>query len=209
MSKKTLLEESTVRKFMKFANIGHLAESYLDEAEMYEEEEDEMLPPEAGMEDEMDMEPEGEMGMEPAEDEMGMEDEMAPEEGAMEMGEKEQMLADVVAAVADALGVEAEVEGAEMAADGEEESDFLPVDVEVEDDMVDPEGAEMAPEEEEEEPMMEMVHEGDEEESVVAETVKRVTARLKKMNETAKSAKSREAMVESVVQRIMSKINKK
>tara|TARA_R110000764_G_scaffold172453_1_gene259322 strand:+ start:20 stop:649 length:630 start_codon:yes stop_codon:yes gene_type:complete len=209
MSKKTLLEESTVRKFMKFANIGHLAESYLDEAEMYEEEEDEMLPPEAGMEDEMDMEPEGEMGMEPAEDEMGMEDEMAPEEGAMEMGEKEQMLADVVAAVADALGVEAEVEGAEMAADGEEESDFLPADVEVEDDMVDPEGAEMAPEEEEEEPMMEMVHEDDEEESVVAETVKRVTARLKKMNETAKSAKSREAMVESVVQRIMSKINKK
>jgi len=209
MSKKTLLEESTVRKFMKFANIGHLAESYLDEAEMYEEEEDEMLPPEAGMEDEMDMEPEGEMGMEPAEDEMGMEDEMAPEEGAMEMGEKEQMLADVVAAVADALGVEAEVEGAEMAADGEEESDFLPADVEVEDDMVDPEGAEMAPEEEEEEPMMEMVHEDDEEESVVAETVKRVTARLKEMNETAKSAKSREAMVESVVQRIMSKINKK
>ena len=201
MSKKTLLEESTVRKFMKFANIGHLAESYLDEAEMYEEEEDEMLPPEAGME--------GEMGMEPAEDEMGMEDEMAPEEGAMEMGEKEQMLADVVAAVADALGVEAEVEGAEMAADGEEESDFLPADVEVEDDMVDPEGAEMAPEEEEEEPMMEMVHEDDEEESVVAETVKRVTARLKEMNETAKSAKSREAMVESVVERIMSKINKK
>ena len=200
MSKKTLLEESTVRKFMKFANIGHLAESYLDEAEMYEEEEDEMLPPEAGMEDEMAMEPEGDMGMEPAEDEMGMEDEMAPEEGAMEMGEKEQMLADVVAAVADALGVEAEVEGAEMAADGEEESDFLPADVEVEDEM---------PAEEEEEPMMEMAHEDDEEESVVAETVKRVTARLKKMNETAKSAKSREAMVESVVQRIMSKINKK
>ena len=64
MSKKTLLEESTVRKFMKFANIGHLAENYLDEAGMYEEEEmmeaehegDEM-PPEAGMEDEMDMEP--------------------------------------------------------------------------------------------------------------------------------------------------------
>ena len=200
MSKKTLLEESTVRKFMKFANIGHLAESYLDEAEMYEEEEDEMLPPEAGMEDEMAMEPEGEMGMEPAEDEMGMEDEMAPEEGAMEMGEKEQMLADVVAAVAETLGVEAEIEGAEMAADGEEEDDFLPADVEVEDEM---------PAEEEEEPMMEMAHEDDEEESVVAETVKRVTARLKKMNETAKSAKSREAMVESVVQRIMSKINKK
>ena len=200
MSKKKLLEENTVRKFMKFANIGHLAESYLDEAGMYEEE-DEMLPPEAGMENEMGMESdEDEMGMESDEDEMGMEDEMAPEEGAMGMGEKEQMLADVVAAVAETLGVEAEIEGAEMAADGEEEDDFLPADVEVEDEM---------PAEEEEEPMMEMAHEDDEEESVVAETVKRVTARLKKMNETAKSAKSREAMVESVVQRIMSKINKK
>ena len=116
------------------------------------------------------------------------------------------MLADVVQAVADTLGVQAEVEGAEMAADGEEEDDFLPVDVEVEDDMPAPEDAEMAPEEEEEEMMMEV---DDEEDSVVAETVKRVTARLKKMNETAKSAKSREAMVESVVERIMSKINKK
>ena len=33
MSKKKLLEENTVRKFMKFANIGHLAESYLEENE--------------------------------------------------------------------------------------------------------------------------------------------------------------------------------
>ena len=128
MSKKTLLEESTVRKFMKFANIGHLAENYLDEAGMYEEEEmmeaehegDEM-PPEAGMEDEMDMEPEMDMDMEP-EAEMP-----AEEEGAMDMGEKEQMLADVVAAVAETLGVEAAVEGAEAAPAGEEEAtDFAP-----------------------------------------------------------------------------------
>ena len=65
MSKKKLLEENTVRKFMKFANIGHLAESYLDEAGMYEDEEEiavagEELPPEAGMEDEM-LPPEDEM----------------------------------------------------------------------------------------------------------------------------------------------------
>ena len=205
MSKKTLLEESTVRKFMKFANIGHLAESYLDEAEMYEEEEEEELdmpgmeaelPPEAGMEDEM-----------PPEDEMGMEDEMAPEEGAMEMGEKEQMLADVVAAVAETLGVEAEIEGAEMAADGEEEDDFLPADVEVEDEM---------PAEEEEEPMMEMAHEDDEEvvegvememdeESVVQETIKRVTARLKAMKETRK----KEDLVESITSRIIAALKSK
>jgi len=47
------------------------------------------------------------------------------------------------------------------------------------------------------------------EESVVAETVKRVTARLKSMNEASKAEKSREAMVESVVERIMKKISNK
>jgi hypothetical protein len=213
MSKKTLLEESTVRKFMKFANIGHLAESYLDEAEMYEEEEEEEeldmpgmeaeLPPEAGMEDEM-----------PPEDEMGMEDEMAPEEGAMEMGEKEQMLADVVAAVAETLGVEAAVEGAseEMAPEGEEAmDDFAPADEE----MPAPEGEEM-PAEEDEEPMMEMAHEDDEEvvegvememdeESVVQETIKRVTARLKAMKETRK----KEDLVESITSRIIAALKSK
>ena len=140
MSKKTLLEESTVRKFMKFANIGHLAESYLDEAGMYEEEEAEMLPPEAGEEDEMAMAPE--MDMEPAEDEMP-----AEEEGAMGMDEKEQMLADVVAAVADTLGVEAAIEGAEGAE--EEEMDFAPA-------VADEEPAA------EEEEVMEMAHEMEE-----------------------------------------------
>jgi hypothetical protein len=214
MSKKTLLEESTVRKFMKFANIGHLAESYLDEAGMYEEEEDEMLPPEAGMEDEMTMEPEGEMGMEPAEGEMGMEDEMPAEEGAMGTGEKEQMLADVVAAVAETLGVEAAVEGAseEMAPEGEEAmDDFAPADEE----MPAPEGEEM-PAEEEEEPMMEMAHEDDEEvvegvememdeESVVQETIKRVTARLKAMKETRK----KEDLVESITSRIIAALKSK
>ena len=112
MSKKKLLEESTVRKFMKFANIGHLAENYLDENEMYEEEEEEgleaageELPPEAG-------------------EEIPMDDEFPAEEGgAVEMGEKEELLAQVVQAVADTLGVEAEVEGA-----GEVEPSFLPAD---------------------------------------------------------------------------------
>jgi len=210
MSKKTLLEESTVRKFMKFANIGHLAESYLDEADMYEEEEEELdmpdmeaeLPPEAGMEDEM-----------PPEEEMGMEDEMAPEEGAMEMGEKEQMLADVVAAVAETLGVEAAVEGAseEMAPEGEEAMDFAPADEE----MPAPEGEEM-PAEEEEEPMMEMAHEDDEEvvegvememdeDSIVQETIKRVTARLKAMKET----KKKEDLVESITSRIIAALKSK
>ena len=191
MSKKTLLEESTVRKFMKFANIGHLAEGYLDEAGM----EDEMLPPEA---------------------------EMPAEEGAMGMGEKEQMLADVVAAVAETLGVEAAIEGAEGA--GEEEMDFAPAVADEEPaaeeeeevmEMAHPEGEmEEGAYMEEDEHMEEGMHDKDvveviDEESVVAETVKRVTARLKSMNKASRTEKSREAMVESVVERIMKKISNK
>ena len=217
MSKKTLLEENTVRKFMKFANIGHLAENYLDEAGMYEEEEGEMLPPEAGMEDEMDMEPEMDMDMEP-------EAEMPAEEGAMDMGEKEQMLADVVAAVADALGVEAAIEGAEAAPEGEEEAmDFAPAVADEEPAAEEEEVMEMAHPEgemeegaymEEDEHMEEGMHDKEvveviDEESVVAETVKRVTARLKSMNKASRTEKSREAMVESVVDRIMKKISNK
>ena len=223
MSKKTLLEESTVRKFMKFANIGHLAESYLDEAGMYEEEEDEMLPPEAGMEDEMDMEPEMDMDMEP-EAEMP-----AEEEGAMGMGEKEQMLADVVAAVAETLGVEAAIEGAEAAPEGEEEAmdDFAPAVADEEPAAEEEEVMEMAHPEgemeegaymEEDEHMEEGMHGKKEEEeevvegvevmdedTIVQETVKRVTARLKAMKE----AKKKEDLVESITSRIIDALKSK
>jgi hypothetical protein len=218
MSKKKLLEENTVRKFMKFANIGHLAESYLDEAGMYEDEEEiavagEELPPEAGME--------GEMGME---DEMKPEAEMpAEEEGAMGMGEKEQMLADVVAAVADTLGVEAAIEGAEMAPEGEEEAmDFapavadeeMPAAEEEEEAMEMEEGAYMEEDEhmeegmhgkkEEEEEVVEGVEVMDED-TIVQETVKRVTARLKAMKE----AKKKEDLVESITSRIIDALKSK
>ena len=69
MSKKNLLEESTIRKFMKFANLGHLAESFVDEA-MYEDDMDaDMLPPMAdddieGAEEDPMEEPAGEEGNE-------------------------------------------------------------------------------------------------------------------------------------------------
>ena len=102
MSKKNLLEESTIRKFMKFANLGHLAESFVDEA-MYEDDmEADMLPPEAG-------------------EEFAGDEEEPMEEPAAEEG-NEELLARVVQAVADELGVEAEVEGAgeEMGMEDEE-----------------------------------------------------------------------------------------
>ena len=193
MSKKKLLEENTVRKFMKFANIGHLAESYLDEAGMYEEEEEEGLPPEAGsMPDEI----------------LGVEDEMPDdEEGAMDEAGKEELLAQVVQAVADTLGVEAEVQGAgEMAPESDGMDDFTPA------DEAGPEGEEMpAPEGEEEEEMMgddDEVVEGIEvmdEDSIVQETVKRVTSRLKALKE----AKKKEDLVESITSRIIDALRSK
>ena len=143
MSKKTLLEESTVRKFMKFANIGHLAENYLDEAGMYEEEEEAM-------------------DFAPA---VADEEPAAEEEEVMEMAHPE----------------------GEM-----EEGAYMEEDEHMEEGMHDKEVVEVV-----------------DEESVVAETVKRVTARLKSMNKASRTEKSREAMVESVVERIMKKISNK
>mgnify|MGYP003625042086 CR=1 FL=1 len=133
MSKKKLLEESTVRKFMKFANLGHLAESFVDEA-MYEDDmEADVLPPEAGEEPEMDME-------EPMEE---------PEAG------NEELLARVVQAVADELGVEAEVEGA-----GAEEPEME--EPEMEEPEMEPEMEEPEMEPEMEEPEMDMEEEPEE-----------------------------------------------
>ena len=214
MSKKTLLEENAVRKMMKFANIGKLADGFVNENYgMYKEEEKEMMeaahegdemPPEAGEEDEM-LPPEA--GMEEPEDEMP-----AEEEGAMGMDEKEQMLADVVAAVADTLGVEAAVEGAEAAPEGEEEAmDFAPAVVADEEPADDEEVMEMGHKSMEEgkqdkDDDKEVVEEVEviDEESVVAETVKRVTARLKAMKEE----KSKEDLVETITNRIIASLKK-
>ena len=108
MSKK-LLEEGSVRSFMKLANLEPLAEQFVQENygdddmaegmysrddEMYEEEmpEDEMAPEEEMPEDEMEMEPEMDA---------------APAGGS----ENEEVFKDIVAQLADALGVEASIDG--------------------------------------------------------------------------------------------------
>jgi hypothetical protein len=209
MSKKTLLEESAVRKMMKFANIGKLADNFVNETYgMYEDEEEALdapvatdeFPPEAGglETDDLPPEPEGEVDM-------------------GEMGEKEQMLADVVQAVADTLGVEVETHGAgeEMGLEGEPEMDFTAAaDTAPEDEGDEPVGAE-----DDEEGMMmeegEVVEEDGEvvegvdmtmdEDSIVQETVKRVTARLKSMKE----AKKKEDLVESITSRIIDALRSK
>ena len=78
MSKKNLLSESTIRKFMKFANIEALADNFLQEG-TYMEAEDEMMQEE----EEMDMEaPADDMEAPPADDmEMAVDDmEMAADD---------------------------------------------------------------------------------------------------------------------------------
>ena len=206
MSKKKLLEESTVRKFMKFANIGHLAESYLDENEMYEEEEEgleaagEELPPEAGME------------------EMPMDDEFpAEEEGAIDGaagGSVEDAVAGMVqaiAAVASDFGVEVDVEGAgeEMAPEGEGD-DFGPA-ADEETPAPEEEGPVLESDEvvEEDAEVVEGVEMVMDEESIVQETVKRVTARLKTMKESVAAEKKKEDLVESITSRIIDALKSK
>ena len=142
MSKKNLLEESTIRKFMKFANLGHLAESFVDEA-MYEDDLEADLPPE----------PEDAVMEEPM------------EEPAAEGNE--ELLARVVQAVADELGVEAEVEGA-----GEEEVDMSPEAEEEEAELEPSPDFEPAPEDEE--GIMEVI----DEDAVIEEVMKRVIERV-------------------------------
>ena len=146
MSKKNLLEESTIRKFMKFANLGHLAESFVDEA-MYEDDMDaDMLPPEAG-------------------EEFAGDEEEPMEEPAGEEG-NEELLARVVQAVADELGVEAEVEGAGLEDEGEMEPEFEeePEELGMADDDI----------EGDEEEIMEVI----DEEEVIEEVMRRVIARV-------------------------------
>jgi len=119
--KKTLLKETTIRRFMKLANMEPLQETYFDqyglseqpeELEMGEEEEVEELPPEG-------MEP----GMEGGEEEVEVEDEV--ELGGVEGGDVDEAaikdLVDTIAtAIEDKYDIPISVEGGEGGAPEEE-----------------------------------------------------------------------------------------
>jgi hypothetical protein len=202
MSKKKLLEEGTVRQFMKLANLkplasGFITENYgMDEEEdpggrsygqhqmMEQEEEDEMLPPEAGAEMDMDM---------ASDEEAPMDTDMDAEEGAegalagVDSETVEALVTAITTALEDATGVDIAVTGdggGEEGMEGEEGMDFAP--------------AEEMPEEGEEElEDIDMV----DTDAVMQETYRRVTKRLGSMNKQHK-------LVESVTNRIMSRLNK-
>ena len=213
MSKKKLLEEGTVRQFMKLANLKPLASGFInemgygmheDEVEegLYEQEdemEDEMLPPEPE---------DAAMDMMADKEEPPMDMDMDAEEGAegalagVDSETVEALVTAITTALEDATGVDIAVTGDEEGMAGEEEMDFAP--------------AEEAPEGEEEEEVMEMGHaahekmEEDEfmegidmvdEDEVMQETYRRVAKRLGAMNKQHK-------LVESVTNRIMSRLNK-
>ena len=147
MSKK-LLEEGSVRSFMKLANLEPLAEEFVKENYMEGEEE------EMGDEPEMDAEPE----MDDADDEM----EMEPEMDAAPAGDNEEVFRTVVDAVANALGVEVSMDGDEGG---------------MEMDDADDEEEEMMEMDDEEE-MMEMYADDEEEEKVMQEAVEAISKRV-------------------------------
>ena len=200
MSKKKLLEEGTVRQFMKLANLKPLASGFINEMgygmhekDLYEQEEEELegeLPPEADAEMDMDMDM-------AADEEAPMDDmdmDMEAEEESALAGVSEEVVEELIGVVADALagatGVEIDVtggeegmEGEDMAPEGEEGMDFAP--------------AEMPEEGEEELEDIDMVDTDD----VMKETYRRVAKRLGAMNKQHK-------LVESVTNRIMQRLNK-
>ncbi len=190
--KKNLLEEGTVRRFMQYANIGSLSESFIQERYLPEEEEEEM---ELGAEDDMgDMEDMGDMD---DMGDMGDMDDMGDMEGEEMMSDtSEESVAGLVDAIADAIS---DYTGVDVSSEQTED--------EVLDDLPPAEGDEMPMDQEagevpQEDDLdgVEMDDEPDEEE-IIAETMKRVTRRIRAMQK-------RERLAETVTNRIMKKIAK-
>jgi len=205
MSKKKLLEEGTVRQFMKLANLKPLASGFINEMgydnksmhgdeNLYEQEEEEFPPePEDAA---MDMAADEEAPM----DDMDME--MDAEEGGALAGVSEEVVEELIGVVADALasatGIDIDVTGGEEGMEGMEGEEGLDMAPEGE------EGMDFAPatgEEGEEEEMALQEIDMIDEDAVMKETYRRVTKRLTGMNEQHK-------LVESVTSRIMSRLRK-
>lgn len=109
MSKKTLLNESQVRRFMKLATIGTLSDGFVDglsesgyfnDITTEQEEEDPMADMEAGADMGAEEDPMADMG---AEEELPMDDEAALDDEALDDAAGESLPPEVVAKVEDAL----------------------------------------------------------------------------------------------------------
>ena len=216
MSKKTLLNESTVRKFMKFANIGALTENFVSETySMEEEEAEEGMRLEGehaegrhdeGRGDVMEGEHEEAMHAEGEHeealhaegehegDDADMDMDMDAGGAELDMSEEEAMsLAQgLVDALTDLTGHEFTASSAGGAPDMDMPGDEGPEDAGLDMDMGDDDKGD------DEDEVLEGVDMVDEDE-VVSETLRRVTKRIKNMSK-------RNRMVETVTDRIMTRI---
>jgi len=140
-----------------------------------------------------------EVDMDAAEDDMdvGMDDDM----GALADPEKEELMADVVRAVAQALGIEDQV-SVEAGEEGMEGGDELETDMPAMDPMDEPvvDEPEMAMGSEEDEEEIDVMAE-ETEEDLVAEVARRVAARLQAQNR-------KEKVVDALAERIMKRLTK-
>ena len=199
MSKKNLLSESTIRKFMKFANIEALADNFLQEGTYMEAEED-MMQEEEEMEapaDDMEAPPVDDMEA-PADDMEGEEEEMQDmeDEGGEELPPEavaalERAVEDAVDSLLASLapyGVQGDVE-VEDGVEAELPGDEGPEDVADEEPVVDD---------------MEML----DEDAIVNETLDRVTRRLRAMNESAKADAKREALADRIAEAVAKRLRK-
>jgi len=181
MSKKTLLSESTIRQFMKYANIGGLTDGFINETYGDYRREDEPM-----------MEAEEEEELELGGDEAPMDD--APPMDDMDMGAEigdtsEASIEALVDALADTI---TQVTGVEVSAAGDGMDD-PPMDAM--DDMGD-----MG----DDEPVADVEMVDDEE--IVAETMKRVTRRLRGMKKQRTRDVKRDALIENVASRIAKRL---
>ena len=177
--KKNLLNETTVRRFMKLANMEAIGNDFIGEGwgrrnEEYKVSEEEELDPELGAGD-VDLELGGDVDLEDVVDVEEVPEEL-PEEP---LGDMEGKVEELVSAIADAIegvtGVVVDVEGEE-----EVEAEELPVEDEVEELPAEELPAEELPAEEL--PAEELPGDGElgDPEAIVQEVMKRVAARLLK-----------------------------
>jgi len=187
MSKKQLLEETTIRKFMKLANLEPLSDNFIKEELGYSEEED-MAAPEGGMEapmgDEMPGSEEGELEVDL--DDAGAEGEVSP-----------GVAKKVIQAVMSALGVQGTVEDDEGMGDDEDagEMDDLAGDEEADEEGEEEFGGEEEAGEEDEEEVddeEEMEEARLSEDDLVENVLRRVTARLLAEAKKAKKGSKKE-----------------
>jgi hypothetical protein len=202
MSKKTLLEESSVRKFMKLANLSpmmssnFITETYGSEDDMSEQAEEVELDMKEGaghyMEDEEgmadmsdDMPMDDDMDMD---DDMGMDDDMAAEGAEVEMSEDEVLK--VVDAVAQAIS---DITGHSVMASSDDGPEDAGMDFEPAEEPMDAMG-----DDQEELEEINLI----DEEAVVNETYRRVAQRLSALNKEEK-------LVERLAQKLQKRFTAK